>query len=488
MAQESEIADDLDLDFEHTWWRKFVASTADSSLALSARNLCQYDITNKQHSFCNSLIIDTKDVKILYTGKQYEGAALYNFGLSARIEKPLSIKLILGNYRAQFGKGLISGFSQTAARDGVISIKQSNSPLLYTPNGIASNIELGHHNISATYSRQHRIASLKDNHITYLNKYKTDKLGKTAETIHSFSYGFKHDLLRLGICYYDQNYQAAFSETHTQVPEQAIGFYTSFDLGKMALEQETDFTSEAVMGSYSTKYALGHFTNQISFRFATGTQFLPYSRNPFLLSGYGANRELDWLLKYAFTKHISSSVDITVNKDTQNLKVGKQVSRIWWDFAFKDRTTTARIKLKGLDRDILVLSDSLFIETIPLHYRVELEASHNLGRWSKFSYRMRYNIEEKSSYSKNSTYWDMIYSFRKKGNSIRVGLVNWNTNKRISLSNSGILNQQFFLGTDTRLKLDLQRNWEKMKLILSYEQSLRNSSICQVDFECSLAI
>ncbi|MDZ4122511.1 MAG: hypothetical protein U1C33_08820, partial [Candidatus Cloacimonadaceae bacterium] len=140
-------------------------------------------------------------------------------------------ELSFGSYRAQFGKGLVLGWTRNS--QAAFGLAAPGNPKRYSPLGVAGKVQLKRINIFAMGSAQKREAHFSDDMISSLYTYEGRRLAHTAEDIHAIGLGYVVPKTQVAILYYHQDYDHAFCDSKHPPIKDALSLYANQDLQQL---------------------------------------------------------------------------------------------------------------------------------------------------------------------------------------------------------------------------------------------------------------
>ncbi len=129
---------------------------------------------------------------------------------------------------------------------------------------------------------------------------------------------------------------------------------------------------------------------------------------------------------------------------------------------------TVRLLLRSLDRAILTAADSSYVSTKPRHQRITLELSREISANLDAAIYFRYQLEERSIYEDNSSYWSAKLNWHNDIMSIQGLLQSWQTTRELLVLDSSQPFGELIISpaNSDRLRLTLSANYKLRKLRL----------------------
>ena len=83
------------------------------------------------------------------------------------------------------------------------------------------------------------------------------------------------------------------------------------------------------------------------------------------------------------------------------------------------------LRLISIDREILAQVDSIFINTIPNHFRSYLHLKHEILPMLTYSLSAQYHHQEKNNSIRTASYWENSLQLKRKGLKVMLGCKTW---------------------------------------------------------------
>ncbi len=412
------------------WWSEWIAP--DSSLAWQAQSSYNSsDISNLQdYRLYSHLGFTNSKFRLSINDKQYDGANYSHFYSSFVPPQKYFDQLVIGNYRLSFGKSLVLGTGKQASITRA-EIKQPGSPDRYALSGTAAEIKCGRFTIIPFISAQDRSASIQDSLITLLPKQKSESNSMVHEQVYGIMSSYRDSKQQVGLMYYKQNYSSPWDATGQKPISELGSICYGLQFNHYRMSMESAFNRQDIIISSSWQVLTPMFENQLAFTFYPSIYPLPFAPNPLILASVTNSYEYMYSLQYKPLKSLTCGINVGVLKKLNAMVNPDWLGRSSFSIAYKQPAYQSILQLYRFDRDIIATDDSIYAETVPLHYRVRYQYLRRISPSWTFNLLSSYSFEQKQDYDKNSYYWENSFSYRSKQATYKLGISNWQTTNRI---------------------------------------------------------
>lgn len=435
----------------------------------------RYQNTETKDSFQaqNQISYQSKLLDLRFNHRHEPLKEHYNIGLGISPGQGPLQKLVLGSYRVQFGRGIVTGFSRK--HDTGSALAPASNPARYTPWGAGA--QLGTGSLKALFfaSAQERGISTSDSLISSLASSRSSRLASTRESILGAAIGYEAKGLQIGAMYYHQAYDKAFAPAARAVYEEAVSLALGLRDDGLVFSSETALLNREIAGFYALGYAFGGLRHQVCYARFPSVLKPAYSVNVFETGVLAPRDEISYQLSARLGDSFTSKLDLALGNRRDRISSAELLSRTILELDFKERQSRHNLRFIRLDRELLSFADSVFQDTNPEHYRVHYRFSHKLNGTSSLTLKASYAHEEKGSLDKNSFWWDSAYSNRTKSFSWKLGLSTWHTQNHIYvLGDDSAGNEAYSIlkGSALSSYFDLRYNYQRMSIGLFGKQVL----------------
>lgn len=404
-----------------------------------------------------------------FANKQHEYKVSFRFSPQKSVLKELA----LAHYRIGFGNALVLGYKRN--QDQVFCLDHGANPLSYSPFGTAFILQRGMLKLMAFSSVQQRAATFSDTLISQLGTRKADKLSQTKEELLGIALAYQKDATELALLFYKQDYDRDFSEDKVDSWDQAISLYFKERLGLLELKSENVIFGKDFGGYYQLQYSAGAWKHALVYVEMPAVHTPAYRANPFALGNSLPRRELSYDINYHFMKNASTRINIALSQKTNSLYSSDTLQRMFYELKLKILQSSHQLRFYEFDRELISNLDSTYVNSIPTHYRLHYQVSHQINKSSSFRLKCAYHQEEKASFTKNSFLWDTSVAFYFQPSNLRLGFKTWHTSRNIYLlSDDNIESEAYSILQNRGTLAYLNATWrfKALKLFLSYYQSL----------------
>lgn len=354
--------------------------------------------------------------------RERDGYGTSAAGLRLDALSPNLRTLSFGNYRANFGEGIVLG---KASATTATEIEKPGSPLYYQPLGAAAQLSLAFWQLSAFISGQSRSCSLTDSLISYLPKTRSQKLTKTAESLEGICLGIKRKSFDLALLGYRQSYDRMFSSEDTERELKAISLAGALRLKRISLRGETANINGVQTLSLKGELIFPRLSQSISLAIVPQYQIPAYASRQTSLSTRSDATEYSYRIDY--TPHPRSRVRFgtTVYQPYDDFDGRSLLGQIYGMASYRDTLNTASFAVTAFDRSIVSEIDAGYATTNPVHLRFESRYKHRIDSHLDWDILIRYHLEDKGGLQSDSWYWRSGLTLSYDKLSLTGGLRNW---------------------------------------------------------------
>ncbi len=399
----------------------------------------------------------------------------YNAGLCLYPQVSYCPQINLGSYRYGFGRGLLMGHRGSAKE--AVSLRNASNPRTYSPFGTAVVFRIGEFRLSPFMSVQYRAANIADSLITSIPKSKTTKGAEVQERIYGTSLSYQKEASAIGILLYHQDYDKAFEESLSKGIDNAVSIYFKHGIGRLGLSSETFLSGNHHATTSSMEYGFDGLKHSIRYSDLPVIYAPVFANNQFKLgSGYG-KRELEYNLDYKPMPYLQGRISYALLMPYNSIKASDTKARGSLFLACKQSRTTHSLSISRFDRELVSSVDSVFVHSLPQHYRFHYNLDHAVRPAAAFRLRLSYHYEEKSRLEQNTVLWDSSFRVFDKKRNIRLGIQSWYTLNHLynpALDQYEPQGYDILKKSDTMLYLNAGFPLAKLRIKLGYQHYLNN--------------
>ena len=384
--------------------------------------------TKYQETFANGLAnlqFRQKDMRFNLNLYKKENSDLYaNFQLSAIPSKNNPSEIHFGSFRPAFGRGTIL---KKSGGNSLFDINRAGHPSSFSPFGTGAILRVNNFSAFFMASGQKRNASLKEGKIGSLYKSVQSEKTSVQEEIIAGGLEYHYKNNNFALLAYNQNYDRDFADTLWVKKLNAYSISAKTTGENYVLSAETALLEENIAFQSSIKFIYNYITQELSYSYRQGKQLPAYAAKPYLLGNQGENREIDWNLDYQLSKNMSLGLRYALMRKNNALKGPNWNSRGIFNLTFNPSYTIINLQLTLLDKEIVTETDSSYIATLPVHYRLRFKIDHELNPKLTLSLLLRYHYEDKIERRNNSFYWENAFHYHRTKWQISAGIKTWQT-------------------------------------------------------------
>jgi len=396
-----------------------------------------------------------------------------NFTLSRLSPKATLKELQLGYYRPVWASGII--FSRSAQADDLLDFKPAPHPRAYSPVGVSALAEKSSFSGFALASWQKRGATLEDGKISYLYKYKADKMSWAEEGILSAGLQYRYAGLALGSLLYYQTFDRDFSSPAYSQTLTAASFAAGYQAKAFRIQAEGASLNGQSALQAEAELELPSISQRFCFSTRKASQIPVYSARPTLLSASGKGYEVDWDLELELKNNYLLGFRQAAFNSSQSLKSPRWLARNSIYLQTDPGLLDLLLQFTRLDREIIAAQDTSYLHTRPVHYRVLLKMQPGIATNLNFRMQFRYQREDRVSVKNDGIYWENAFVFKTGKLRLETGLKSWQSSRSLILEDADGENptgSSLATGDDFSWFLAPEFKWKSLRLKAEFTQSL----------------
>lgn len=392
-----------------------------------------------------------------------DGDTRENASLSYRNSKSWLREFRLINYGVDFARGLMIGSSGYS--NELMRFNNPGDAAYYYLSGLA--VELESRNLKADLfiSRQDRRSLNAPT--GRLSRTKNNGLYSLREEIGGIGLSYKTRHLKLASLYYHQDYISDGADASLPAMD-ALSLASDWQKGRHQLALEA-----ALIGDGNAQKLLWRVKDRKydhSFQLSRGDRYQrpAYAALPHQLSGSTNGLEWSQDLDLVLSRMFTASVAYQSYIPGSHLELDKALSVYKLGIAYRDSMNTVRLLLRSLDRAILTAADSSYFSTKPRHQRITLELSREISANIDAAVYFRYQLEERSVYENNASYWSARVKWHNDLMSVQGALQSWQTTRELLIGETSFSFGEITLEpvNSDRLRFTLSADYKIKKLKL----------------------
>ncbi|HRY83266.1 MAG TPA: hypothetical protein P5533_01390 [Candidatus Cloacimonadota bacterium] len=474
-AQTEELIPELDpLRQETDAFDKLLSEFLTGNLPLKLRT--SYNVSSQ--TFSQSLAFSHKLISGNLNYRRKAELDLFSGGIRFQPSSKLLKSVYLGNYRPQFGKGLLLG-SGSVESSGM-EVKTAGSPGVYQLQGAALELVFGAVKASVFGSNQARKATITNDQISSLPSTRSQAIDHVKEEIAGLALSTKIGHLDLAWLSYTQGYDRAFSASGWQQTLSGTSVYARTELGKVAFSTELAFTGDRTVNSVSSAELIyPKFQQEIKVAILPRRQIPAYAYRQTRLSSSNHADEFSYRFSWQALPRLKFRLQCASLQSRDRLGSAKSLERIDLQSAYTDSLSLVRVSGSFFDSEVIALQDSSYSSTRPLQLRMLTEIRRKLFQGMDFRLILRYHLEEKTEYQNNSWAWQARFNYALKALNLCWGLSNWQSSRNYILSEAELAEGLFSGVTKEGLNAEagLELYFRKLKLGASGALSLYTGNL-----------
>lgn len=429
-AQWDEIPELQPEQLQDNWLEQFYAEMQESQARLHANSRFRMD-EDILNAFLSGLYSD-EELEASSSIYLDEGAGpLAAFQLAHQGQGALREQVAIGQMRCSWALGNILWKSSGA--DLGFSIRRAAHPSYASLQGIAGSLGWGSLSAFILASGQKRSAILNNNRISQLYKSRKQTISGVGEEILAGGIEIEKQQARGGILGYYQSYHRAWADPRLQQSLLACSLYGAYYDDKYRLEGELSLAGKHPVLKVEALSKLQNLEQKLGFAYHQGIQLPAYAARASLLSNQGERSELSYNLQYAPGHDVAISISHALSRQNSALERQSWVQRSILALSYTPHDTSIIVQLTRLDKELLLATDSTYINSLPVHYRAQLKLAQQLSPALAWEMQFRYYYEEKLTTDNNSFYWHNSLAWKSDELKLNLGIKTWQSMRTLIL-------------------------------------------------------
>jgi len=395
-----------------------------------------------------------------------------NFQLAWHYPDTNKAALVLGSYRCAWGMGNV--LSRQSDTNPSSQINSPPHPDKYALNGLSGSLGYGSMNLLALASRQKRSARLSEACISSLPSTRQPDLPDVEERVYGLGLQHFHKSYALGFLAYRQEYDKPFLDAAFRKKLNALSFYGDYHGSVINMQAEVSMLGSHPQARMELGYKLAKFSQQLGFNYTKGGQLAAYSARPGLLSAKGERQEYAYQIDAGLAKGFNLGFSSALSRANDALKTQNWNSRSIISAQYQASATRLEVQLTLLSRELLAETDSSYISTLPVHYRLGITLNRDLSSNLEYRLSLRYHYQEKTDRHENGVWTQNLLGWKHQGVRVCGGVKIWHSQRSMMVpetEGSGPEGFSLALGEDNRVFLQLNATYHWLRLGANVEQS-----------------
>lgn len=428
-AQVEELPEISSDELQTNWLESFYRELSSSKYGIKTNSRFRYDGHNMQQ--LHSLRGGKDGYSVTINGSNNGNNEAYaNFRINS-ISKGFVQELAIGSLNPSWGLGAV--LKQSSGKQAIFQSGNPSHPEYSSPQGVAMRLKHGNAQAFGMASHTMRPANIKDGYISTLYKKHNPERSYVWEKLFAGGMHLSYKQLNMGAMAYYQSYELPFVDSTMQQDLHAYSATVNYRAGIMYMECEAALIGKepTLKGILNMKH-LG-FGQQLAVYLIKNKQLPAYSAKPGVISFRGQHSEINWNTDYSITKHLDSQLRIALSRNDGDVKPPTWQARSIVALRYKHEPTAVGLQLSRINKELVALADSSYVNSMPMHYRVKLNISHKLKPSLELSTEFRYHYEEKMKDERNSFFWENRIRKTAKHAFAEAGLRNWQSLYSVSI-------------------------------------------------------
>jgi hypothetical protein len=319
---------------------------------------------------------------------------------SGNLQLKFKDALALGAYRPAWAQGLVFSAANQSPR-----LLNPPHPQSHAPLGLALNLQYKAWAVLAAVSAVERDVRLAGESISYLPRTKGLYLASTDERLGAFGVVYARDRFDVGALYYHQSYNRGFANTELDSVLNMGSTFIRLKGGSNTVQAELALQGGPAALKTMWESHSGNLHTRVGYARIGKYQRPAYAAKPLLLSSLDEREEIRAELKYKLRRSLSIAGGTVLNHRRGSLDDPAWLAHSSVRIAYRDRESRFSLALKLIDREILSEVDSSYVNSKPLHIRLQLSAAQRVHDHWSVELNARYHHQEKTAAINNGSYW-----------------------------------------------------------------------------------
>ncbi len=326
-------------------------------------------------------------------------------------------KAQIGSFRPAWAAGLLLYRGPDA-----IGLLNPPNPQTYAPTGLGLNLQLGKLGILGSISQVDRAVILKEGRISQLPKSKRDYMNTSREQIGALGLYYNSQWISAGGLYYHQQYDTSFSNAETDSLLNAASAFLGLHTSKHRLMAELVFQDDEPSVKAEWEMNDGKVQNKWTYTKLKRYQRPAYAAKAMLISSLDCREELRAELRYHLCKTLNIAFGTVLNHRRGDVSDPTWLSHSSMKLSFRDSQSMLTGDIKLIDREILSLVDSTYVDSRPKHWRFALNGRYTLNSHWDIHVKARYHHQEQTTSLRSGSYWAQYIGYKHPAFKAKGGL------------------------------------------------------------------
>lgn len=402
--------------------------------------------------------------------------------LCANLQTKFYDRVIIGNFRAELGEGLVFARANAAPR-----LQNPPHPQSFAPQGIALNLAYKNWSLMAIASGLERDVKLSEGKISSMPKSKREYLSQSKEEIGSAALWYAGDKYHLGALVYQQRYEHSFVKAGQDSLLQVCSFFGRAALGahKLGLESALQKGRASLKTEWEMKS--GIFWQRWRYGYIDKYQRPAYAAQALRLSTLDEREEISVEASVKLVPKLKLDAGTVLCRALGSLTDPDWLSQSSVRLCYRDQDSLLQGSLKLIDRQILTAIDSSYVSSIPLHYRFQIQASQEIKEFWEIAFSARYHYQEKTAAFSSGSWWQHSFGYKNESWKLLLAYTIWNSaNYKMIVPSDGDMGYESLGRNAIRIEGKAAYKLAFGKIEASLRQGLKEPYDSSIDLHFSL--
>lgn len=391
-------------------------------------------------------------------------------------------RLIIGNFRAELGEGLV--FARARAEPRLLNPPHPQS---FALQGLAVNLGYRNWSLLAIASGLERDVKITEERISAMPLSKREYLSQSKEEIGSAALWYAGDSYHLGALIYQQRYDRGFVKAEQDSFLQVGSFFGRAALGthKFGLESALQKGRASLKAEWEMQS--GSFWQRWRYGYIDKYQRPAYAARALRLSSLDEREEISAEASVKLIPNLKLDAGAVLCRRLGPLTDPDWLSQSSVRLRYQDKDSFLMGSLKLIDRQILSAIDSSYVSSIPLHYRFQIGASQEIKEFWEIAFSARYHYQEKAAAFSSGSWWQHSFGYHNERWKLLLGYTIWNSaNFKMIVPNDSDLGYESLGRNAIRIECKAAYKLAFGKIETTLHQGLKEPYASSIDLHFSL--
>lgn len=393
-------------------------------------------------------------------------------------------RIVIGNFRAELGEGLVLGRAPAGPR-----LRHPPHPQSYAPQGIALNMSYRNWSVLAIASGLQRDVKLVDGKISSMPKTRGDFLSRSKEEIGGVALWYGRGKSHLGALLYLQSYDLGFVKAGQDSLLQIGSIFGQAALGKHKLSLESAIQTKGVALKTEWEMRNDIFWQRWRYGYIGKYQRPAYSAQPLRLSHLNEREEISAEISVKPIPKVKLEAGSVFSRRLGSLSDPDWLSHSSIRLSYRDRDSFLQGSLKLIDRQILSAIDSSYVSSIPLHYRFQIRGSQEIKEGWELAFSARYHYQEKKAAFSSGSWWHHSLGYRDERWKLQLAYSIWNSaNFKMIVPDESEMGYESLGHNNIRIEVKAAYKLAFGEIEMNLQQGLKEPYAKSLDLQFSLLL